>query len=135
MKLVAKSMRSGLKLLADDPGTGPAIERQHVYQIRLRMWLSKGEPVRWSRPWGAVDRARLEDDGETLITDVRIDRVSLVNGLFYGVQGMRIGGTRKLEISPHLAFREAGIPGTIPENAVITAEITILEERHFGAKP
>ena len=50
----------------------------------------------------------------------------LVNGLFYGIDGMRVGGTRRLEIAPHLAYGEKGVPGKIPENALITAEITVL---------
>jgi FKBP-type peptidyl-prolyl cis-trans isomerase len=74
-----------------------------------------------------VGVARLDDNGETLITEVRIDRRSLVNGLFYGVEGMRIGGTRRLEIAPHLAYGDRGVPGIIPANAMLTAEITVLE--------
>ena len=50
-----------------------------------------------------------------------------MNGLFYGVEAMRIGGTRRLEISPHLAYGDRGVPGVIPPAAVLTAEITILE--------
>lgn len=99
--------------------------------MRLRFWLNKGEPVRWSTPSGFVDRARLEDDGETLVADMRIDRENLVNGLFYGIQGMQIGGTRKLKIAPHLAYGERGLPDRIPANAVIIAEVTVLEERVF----
>jgi FKBP-type peptidyl-prolyl cis-trans isomerase len=60
---------------------------------------------------------------------MRIDRGSMVNGLFYGIDGMRVGGTRRLEIAPHLAWGEKGVPGMIPENALILAEITILEVR------
>jgi hypothetical protein len=94
--------------------------------IRLRLWLRQGEPVRWKMAWGPVGIARLEDNGETLVSEVRIDRRSLVNGLFYGVEGMRVGGTRRLEIAPHLAYGERGVPGVIPENAGLIAEITIL---------
>jgi FKBP-type peptidyl-prolyl cis-trans isomerase len=90
------------------------------------MWLNQGEPVRWPSAWGPVDAARLEDNGETLFTQVRADRQSLVNGLFYGIDGMRVGGTRRLEIGPHLAYGERGVPGVIPAGAVLTAEITIL---------
>jgi FKBP-type peptidyl-prolyl cis-trans isomerase len=79
--------------------------------------------------WGPVGTARLEDNGETLITEVRIDRRSLVNGLFYGVDGMHVGGTRRLEIAPHLGYGDRGVPGVIPAGAVLTAEITILEAR------
>lgn len=122
-----KRLRSGLMLLADIPGTGDLVRRQHNYRIRLRLWLNKGQAVRWQTPWGRVEVASLDDNGETLTTEVRIDRRSLVNGLFYGVEGMCIGGTRRLEIAPHLAYGDGGVPGVIPAGAVLTAEITILE--------
>jgi hypothetical protein len=119
-------LRSGLTLLTDIPGTGEPALRQHNYLIRLRLSLRRGEPVRWQAAWGPVGIARLEDDGETLVTEVRIDRRSLVNGLFYGIEGMRVGGTRRLEIAPHLAYGERGVPGVIPANALLIAEITIV---------
>lgn len=120
-------LRSGLMLLWDVPGSGELVRRQHIYGIRLRLWLSRGDPVRWPTAWGPVGVARLEHNGETLITQVRVDRRSLVSGLFYGVEGMRVGGTRRLEIAPHLGYGERGVPGVIPANAVLTAEITIIE--------
>ena len=122
-----KRLRSGLTLLADIPGTGDLVRRQHNYRIRLRLWLNKGEAVRWQAAWGRVGAARLEEEGETLITEVRIDRRSLISGLFYGVDGMRVGGTRRLEIAPHLAYGDRGVPGVIPAGAVLTAEMTVLE--------
>jgi hypothetical protein len=121
-----KRLRSGLTLLADIPGAGEPVRRQHNYRIRLRLWLSKGQAVRWQTAWGPAGVARLENDGDTLITEVRIDRRSLVNGLFYGVEGMSVGGTRRLEIAPHLAYGDRGVPGVIPAGALLTAEITIL---------
>jgi hypothetical protein len=95
------------------------------YRIRLRLWLNKGEAVRWPTAWGPVGASRLEDNGETLITEVRVDRRSLISGLFYGLDGMRVGGTRRLEIAPHLAYGDRGVPGVIPAGALLTAEITI----------
>lgn len=122
-------MRPGIKLLEDRPGEGDAVERRRVYRVRLKMWLNKGEPVRWEQPWGLVDRAGLEDDGSTLVTDLRIDRENLIAGLFQGIDGMRVGGRRKLEISPHLAYGDRGIPGRIPPAAAILAEIEFIEQR------
>src|SRR3954467_5587879 len=119
-------LRSGLTLLADVPGAGDAVRRQHYYRLRLRIWLNEGDAVRWQQPWGRVGGSHLEDDGTTLLTETRIDRRSLVSGLFYGIDGMRIGGTRRLEIAPHLAYGERGVPGVIPAGALLIAEVTIL---------
>lgn len=122
-------MRPGIKVLEDVPGSGAEVQRQHVYLIRLKLWLNQGEAVRWHAPWGPVGRAKLEDDGETLVSELRIDRENLINGIFYGIEGMRVGGTRKLRISPHLGYGERGVPGVIPESAVLVAEISVIEER------
>ena len=84
---------------------------------------------------GARWVARLDDNGETLITEVRIDRRSLISGLFYGVEGMRVGGTRRLEIAPHLAYGDRGVPGVVPAGALLTAEITIIEARSATPDP
>lgn len=130
-----RRLRSGLTLLFDAPGSGAPVRRQRNYRVRLRMWLHKGDPIRWQHPWGRVDVAALEDDGATLVSEIRINRGSLISGLFYGVEGMRIGGTRRIEIAPHLAYGESGVPGVIPPNAVLIAEITFLSEPASGVVP
>lgn len=121
--------RSGIEILFDQAGGGAPIQRQHIYRVRLKMWLNRGEPISWDRPWGMVDRARLEGDGTTLITDLRIDRENLIAGLFQGIDGMCLGGRRRLRISPHLAYGDQGIKGRVPGHAVIIAEIEFLAER------
>lgn len=121
--------RSGIKLITDTPGDGAPVLRQHVYRVKLKMWLHQGEAVRWEQPWGMIDRTRLEDDGATLISDLRIDRENLFAGLFKGIEGMHIGGRRKMRISPHLAYGEKAVPGRIPAQAVIIAEIEFISER------
>ena len=115
-----------MTILFDIPGSGEPVQRQHNYMVRLRLWLHRGEPVRWQFASGPVGVGRLEDDGATLITEMRLNRGSMMNGLFYGMDGMRVSGTRKLEIAPHLAYGEKGLPGVIPENALIIAEVTVL---------
>ena len=122
-------MKPGVELLADTPGTGAPVERHGWYDVRLRMWLNRGDPVRWTKPWGLVDRARVEDEGTTLFMTLRVDRLDMFAGLFYGVEGMLVGGRRTLRVAPHLAYREAGLPGVIPSNAVLTVEIEVLSER------
>lgn len=122
-------MRPGVELLEDAPGLGPLVEKKVFYDFRLRMWLSRGDPIRWTKPWGLFDRARIEDDGTTLFTSLRVDREFMFGGLFYGVQGMRVGGTRRIRVAPHLAYREAGVPGVVPPNALLVVEVQVLSER------
>ena len=75
-------LKKGLELLSEQDGRGTPVQRHSFYRIKLRMWLHRGEPVRWNDPWGRLDKgAHLEDDGTVLITDVRVDRVFLVAGV------------------------------------------------------
>ena len=120
------TIKPGVELLSESLGDGPPVQRHHHYQIRLRMWLQRGEPVRWPK---APGRHPLEEDDAELITDVRVDRRSLIAGLFYGIQGMCVGGTRTLRIAPHLGYKEQGVPGVIPANALLTIEVAVLSER------
>lgn len=121
-------MKPGVELIEDVPGTGALVARKVFYDFRLRMWLSRGEPIRWSTPWGYTARSRIEDDGATLFTSLRVNRESMFAGLFYGVEGMRIGGTRRIRVAPHLAYRDLGVPGVVPPNALLTVEIRVLAE-------
>lgn len=59
---------------------------------------------------------------------VRIGRENLISGIFYAVEGMKVGGYRKVTISSHLAYKEKGIPVVIPENAKLNVEIHVISE-------
>jgi hypothetical protein len=122
-------MRPGVEILEDTPGGGSLVQKKAFYDVRLRMWLSRGDPIRWPQPWGLHDRGRIEDEGATLFTSLRVDREYMFAGLFYGVEGMRVGGIRRLRVAPHLAYRERGVPGVVPADALLTVEIQILSER------
>lgn len=122
-------MNPGVERLEETVGLGASVEKKVFYGFRLRMWLSRGDPVRWSKLCGLYDRGRIEDDGTTLFTSLRVDREYMFAGLFYGVEGMRVGGTRRIRVAPHLAYREAGVPGVVPPNALLTVEIHVVAER------
>jgi FKBP-type peptidyl-prolyl cis-trans isomerase len=118
-------IKPGVELLSESLGDGPVVVRHKHYQVRLRMWLSRGEPVVWDKSL----YNRVEEDGVTRISDVHVHRGRLIAGLFYGMQGMHVGRTRTLGIAPHLAYGEQGVPGVIPANALLTIEVTVLSHR------
>lgn len=128
-------LRSGVLLLADVPGSGELVRRQQRYRVRLRQWLGEGQPVRWRAASGPVGIAQLEDDGEALITEIVVNRGRLISGLFYGLDGMRVGGTRRLEVTPQMAYGDRGAPGIIPPGATLIVEVTILDVASGGAAP
>lgn len=125
-------IRPGVELLQDEPGLGALVERHSFYDFRIRIWLSRGDPVRWTDPLGTWPDGRTEDEGTTLFKSYQVDRRSMIAGLFYGVEGMRVGGTRRLRVAPHLAYGETGVPGVIPPNAVLTVEVKVLAARAAG---
>lgn len=121
--------RPGVKILVDVPGSGVPVELHAHYEVRLRIWLSRGDQVRWRATSIPFDSSRVEDEGTSLLTTLHVHRASVFPGLFYGVEGMRVGGTRRIRVAPHLGYGAAGVPGVIPPNALLIVEITIVAAR------
>jgi FKBP-type peptidyl-prolyl cis-trans isomerase FkpA len=105
-------MRAGLKLEHETIGTGREATREDIVVIRYEIFLNRRELIR------ADDRYRF---------GVR-DR-EVIAGLRYGVEGMRVGGRRRFRVPPHLAYRDIGVPGLVPPNAVLIFDVTLLEVR------
>jgi FKBP-type peptidyl-prolyl cis-trans isomerase len=107
-------LKPGIKLLSEITGHGAIAEKGVRVKIQTMAWLSKGEPI-------------LHDPICEFVVGGRV----LIPGIEYAVEGMRVGGTRKVRISPHLGYKKIGVPGIIPGNAVLIYEIELLsvEER------
>lgn len=122
-------LKKGITLLEETEGSGEPVQRQQYYVLAIRLRLNQGDIV----PSPNQCLSHSVDTHNNVTTDgvfhhrVRINRETLIPGIFYAVDGMRVRGYRKVTISPHLAYGEQGIPGIIPPQAVITAEITVVE--------
>jgi FKBP-type peptidyl-prolyl cis-trans isomerase 2 len=121
-------IHKGVKLISEEIGNGDVVERLKNYILAIRVTLNRGEIIR--RPdlvLSSYYENRSLEDGY-FVHSVRVDRENCINGIFYTLDGMRVGGYRKVIISPHLAFGEKGIPNLIPPNAKLIVEIKVLNK-------
>lgn len=58
-----------------------------------------------------------------------LGRGEVITGWDIGVQGLRVGGTRRLTIPPEKAYGRHGAPPTIPPNATLVFDVTLIEVR------
>ena len=102
-------VRGGVRVEEVVVGSGAVAGRGDKVVIRYSAFLNKGEPF------------------QTDVTlPLRIGERSVIAGLEYGVEGMRVGGRRRIHVPPHLGYAESGAPG-IPPNAKLTFETELLE--------
>ena len=97
----------GLKIEDLTIGTGAVAEQGSTVSIRWKGTLNRGDMFR---------------EGEV---SFRIGERRVIAGLEKGVVGMRVGGIRKLRVSPHLGYSSQAVP-SIPANAVLTFEIELV---------
>jgi FKBP-type peptidyl-prolyl cis-trans isomerase FkpA len=108
---------SGLQFIDNVVGDGPeAAAGQHV-TVHYTGWLyNNGEQ-------GAkFDSSRDRNDP----FDFPLGAGMVIKGWDEGVQGMAVGGVRRLVIPPQLGYGARGAGGVIPPNATLLFEVELL---------
>jgi FKBP-type peptidyl-prolyl cis-trans isomerase len=130
---------SGLTLLDEREGAGAPAQKGDRVVYNTRMFLNQGDEV----PLNDVQAQRLPKDmvrveaGVTFVDHTMVlGRRRAIVGVEQALMGMKAGGYRKVRISPHVGYRDRGIPELIPSNAVLVVEIwlrAIAQERTVPA--
>lgn len=106
---------SGLFYQDLEEGNGLGARDGHVLNVYYTGSLTTGEEF----------DSNTEGDGYSF----QLGRRQVIQGWEQGVQGMRIGGKRRLVIPPSLAYGPRGFPPVIPPSATLVFEVELLNIR------
>jgi FKBP-type peptidyl-prolyl cis-trans isomerase len=121
---------SGITLLAELEGQGAPAAKDDRVIYNMKIWLNRGDevPLNAAQAQHLPERMLRNVNGEKLVDHTAtLGKREVVAGIERSLAGMRAGGYRKVRLSPHLAYREKGLPGLIPENAVLVVELWLRE--------
>ena len=107
---------SGLKYVDQVVGTGEAAVAGKTVNVHYTGWLENGKKFDSS-----VDR------GQPFSFPLGAGRV--IKGWDEGVQGMKVGGKRKLTIPSDLGYGSRGAGGVIPANATLIFDVELIGVR------
>ena len=121
---------SELELLDEREGAGTPTKKGDCVVYNTRIFLNQGDEV----PLNDIHAKQLPKEmvriegGVTFIDHtVVLGRRQVIAGVEHAWMGMKIGGYRKVRVSPHLAYRDKGLMGLIPSDAVLVVELWLRE--------
>lgn len=95
-------------------GEGAIAGRGSDVEVVYTLSLNRGDIVQADQPYA-----------------FRIGKRAVVAGLEYGVEGMRVGGERRIRVGPHLGYRDQQVPG-VPANAVLEFHVRLVKVTTHG---
>jgi len=132
---VAKKIDKGIELLGEVEGTGTPARKGSRVKYSARMFLRRGDEVTFDCEMISKHREYLETkiigDLELVIHTLELGRRRVIAGVEKALYGMKKGGYREILVSPHLAYGEKGVPGKIPENALLRIKLWVKDVQAF----
>jgi FKBP-type peptidyl-prolyl cis-trans isomerase len=108
---IMKKGRGKVEFEDTSPGEGPVATRDHKAIVNLGIALHRGDVIQTLK-------------GHS----IDLKRRDAIAGVRYGIEGMRVGGKRRVIVPPQLAYGEKGAPGVgIPPDAMLICEIELVE--------
>ena len=104
---------SGLQYEEITVGSGATAKAGNLVSVHYTGWLTDGKKFDSSK-----------DRNEPF--DFNLGAGQVIKGWDVGVQGMQVGGVRKLTIPPALGYGARGAGGVIPPNATLIFEVEFL---------
>ena len=111
--MTEKMTDSGLKYMDLVEGEGSTAQAGQTVSVHYTGWLTDGTKFDSSLDRNAPFNFPLGGG-------------RVIRGWDEGVQGMKVGGKRKLTIPPHLGYGSMGAGGVIPPNATLVFEVELL---------
>ncbi|MDO9602530.1 MAG: FKBP-type peptidyl-prolyl cis-trans isomerase [Rhodocyclaceae bacterium] len=105
---------SGLIIEEIVEGSGDTATAGQTVSVHYTGWLANGSKF---------DSSKDRNDP----FDFPLGGRQVIAGWDEGVQGMKVGGTRKLTIPPNLGYGARGAGGVIPPNATLVFEVELLQ--------
>ena len=109
---------SGLKIEEVKVGTGDVAVAGKNVAVHYTSWLTDGV-IQGKKFDSSKDR------GDPFVFS--LGRGQVIKGWDERVQGMKVGGTRKLTIPSELGYGSRGAGGVIPPNATLLFEVELLK--------
>jgi FKBP-type peptidyl-prolyl cis-trans isomerase len=112
-RMSATVSATGLTIEDTRLGLGAIVAAGQTVNVHYTGWLAGGRKF---------DSSRERDEA----FEFELDAGEVIAGWDEGVQGMKVGGLRRLVVPPHLGYGEQGAGSSVPPNSTLVFDVELL---------